>query len=36
VTDFTNDASGQDWQEKVNHGEVLFLEKLRELQQTRA
>jgi len=33
VTDFTNDASGQDWQEKINHGEVLFLEKLRALQQ---
>ncbi|MFY9138216.1 5'-methylthioadenosine nucleosidase [Zwartia sp.] len=33
VTDFTNDDSGQDWHEKINHGEVLFLEKLRALQQ---
>ena len=33
VTDFTNDASGQDWHEKINHGEMLFLEKLRALQQ---
>lgn len=35
VTDFTNDESGQHWNEKINYGEVLFLEKLRELQQTR-
>lgn len=33
VTDFTNEASGQDWHEKINHGEALFLEKLRALQQ---
>lgn len=33
VTDFTNDDSGQDWHKKINHGEVLFLEKLRALQQ---
>jgi adenosylhomocysteine nucleosidase len=32
VTDFTDEGSGQDWQAKVNHGEVLFLEKLRALQ----
>lgn len=33
VTDFTNDDSGQDWHEKINHGEMLFLEKLKALQQ---
>lgn len=33
VTDFTNEASGQEWHEKINHGERLFLEKLSELQQ---
>lgn len=33
VTDFTNEASGQEWHEKVNHGEQLFLNKLVELRQ---
>lgn len=33
VTDFTNEDSGQDWHNKVNHGETLFLEKLSMLQQ---
>ncbi len=28
ITDDANENSGNEWQEKVNHGEMLFLEKL--------
>jgi len=28
ITDDANEDSGNDWQEKVNHGQTLFLEKL--------
>ena len=31
VTDFTDAQSGEDWHDKINHGELLFLEKLQEL-----
>ena len=31
VTDHTNEESGQDWQQKVRHGESLFIEKLNEI-----
>lgn len=31
VTDHTNSESGTDWKEKVNHGEELFLQKLKTL-----
>ena len=31
VTDHTNEDSGQDWQQKVRHGESLFIEKLNEM-----
>ena len=31
ITDDANDDSGQDWQEKMHHGEALFLEELAHL-----
>lgn len=31
VTDFTNEESGQAWHEKINYGEALFLDQLRQL-----
>ncbi len=31
VTDHTNENSGQDWSAKVNHGQELFLEKLKQI-----
>ena len=31
VTDHTNEDSGQDWQQKVRHGERLFIDRLREV-----
>ena len=31
ITDGANDASGDDWNTRVSHGEALFLAKLREL-----
>jgi adenosylhomocysteine nucleosidase len=31
VTDHANESSGQDWSAKVNHGERLFLEQLKQM-----
>ncbi len=31
ITDDANESSGNDWHEKVNHGQDLFIEKLRQL-----
>lgn len=31
VTDHANESSGQDWSLKVNHGELLFIEQLKNL-----
>ena len=31
ITDSANESSDLDWQEKVNHGEDLFLESLKQL-----
>jgi adenosylhomocysteine nucleosidase len=31
VTDHTNEDSGQDWQQKVHHGERLFIDLLKEV-----
>ena len=31
ITDDANEQSGNDWQEKVNHGEDLFLQELKQL-----
>ena len=31
VTDHTNEDSGQDWQQKVRHGERLFIDRLKEV-----
>jgi adenosylhomocysteine nucleosidase len=31
VTDHANESSGEDWSAKVNHGEQLFLEQLKQI-----
>ena len=31
ITDDANESSGNDWQQKVNHGQELFVEKLKQL-----
>ncbi len=31
ITDDANENSGNDWQEKVNHGQALFIDQLRQL-----